>query len=1092
MTKLDKKNIEDILTLTPMQEGMLFHYLKDPGSETYFEQLSLEIAGEIDFELFEQAWNFVIETNEMLRAVFRWEKIENPVQIILKKHQLQPKYYDLSGKKGSEKKTLLENLKDEERKEKFDLRKVPFRVTLCKVEENKYEMIISNHHILYDGWSNGIILREFFDGYEALHKNPQVLSSMASTPIKTKFKRFLQGIQNRAVNEDTQFWEKYLEGFHNEKSFPGKRRKRREIKSTGNYQIKMPDYIKNTLEEFVKTHNITVASLFYSVWGLLLQEYNSTNDVLFDTTVSGRGAKINGIEDIVGLFINTLPLRVNTHPNEKISDFLSRNYLMLQRWEEFENSSLVNINEFLEKCHSNYLFDSVVVIENYPLDRILLRENSTLSVKSFSISGMTRYDLTVIVTVFDDITLRFIYDNELFTKNMIIKLANDVIHILKNIMENPQKKISALTSSQEEIRGLIAERHNRPDTADQVGIQKNEFSSIIDYSSPGDRVEEKLVEIWAELFQLELTALDIDANFFDFGGHSLKALLLRNMIKKEFLVKMPLAEVFKLPTIRKMARFIKESTDIEDKFVSIEAVEEEQYYELSSAQKRIYNLQQMDMESTAYNVSSFMELQGAVNKDTAAAIEKVLNQLIQRHECLRTSFQLVNGEPRQKIHDSVEMVMEYYCTERGGQNIESKEERHVPCAERYANAIKNFIRPFDLSQVPLLRVGLNKINEARCLLMLDMHHIVTDAVSMNIFIKEFNAFYKGDHLLPLHFQYKDFSQWQNHRLRTGQLKRQESYWLEEFSDELPMLNILHDFRRPQIQSFEGDREYFILDKKLTRQLHQYIRETETTLFILLLAVFNVLLYKYTAQEDIIIGSTVAGRSYADLDYTMGLFIETIVLRNYPTGNKTFAAFLQEVKERTLIAFENTDYPFRELMKKVGDTEDLGRNPLFSTMLIVQNVDMAELEIEGLSCIPIPFASKVSKVDLTLEAAQTNEEIHCHIEYCTKLFKQETIGRMAGHLMNILKEVTIHPKRVLAELEIMSEEEKHQILKKFRENRRHWEKQEELEPFMTHQLFEQQVKQTPDSIAIEYKDKQFTYKQLDKKADHLAKVINNLS
>jgi iturin family lipopeptide synthetase B len=221
MKKLDKNIIEDILPLTPLQEGMLFHYLRDPGSDLYFEQLSLAISGNIDDELFKESWDVVIRTNEMLRTVFRWENVENPLQIVLKEQQFQPQYYDLSGKEINEAARALEEIKVKDREKQFDLQEVPFRIILCKVRENKYEMILSNHHILYDGWSNGILLKEFFSAYNDLCRGKE-----STKPGKAKFKDFIKWMQNQDKNEQEKFWKDYLKGFEAQTGLPLKRKKK--------------------------------------------------------------------------------------------------------------------------------------------------------------------------------------------------------------------------------------------------------------------------------------------------------------------------------------------------------------------------------------------------------------------------------------------------------------------------------------------------------------------------------------------------------------------------------------------------------------------------------------------------------------------------------------------------------------------------------------------------------------------------------------------------------------------------------------------------------------------------------------------------
>jgi len=293
MTKLEKQFIEDILPLTPVQEGILLLYLKEPGSDHFSEQLTLSVSGEIDRNIFENAWNAVIETNGMLRTVFRWEDVEKPVQIILKQHKVKPAFYDFSGEEtGEKKKRRLEKLKSEERGNPFDLLDVPFRVTLCKVEEKKYEVIVGNHHILYDGWSNGIILKEFFDAYKRLSEGETVV-----TPVKTKFKEFIKWTRNVRIDAEKQeeYWKDYLKGSGTQKGFStGRRRKREAVTRTGNFRISFGKELKPALENFSRQYRVTLASLLYSAWGVLLQRYNRRNDVLFDTTVSGRSAKIKG------------------------------------------------------------------------------------------------------------------------------------------------------------------------------------------------------------------------------------------------------------------------------------------------------------------------------------------------------------------------------------------------------------------------------------------------------------------------------------------------------------------------------------------------------------------------------------------------------------------------------------------------------------------------------------------------------------------------------------------------------------------------------------------------------------------------------
>ncbi len=1094
--KTGKKNIEDILALTPMQQGMLFYYLKSPGSPRYFEQLSLNLSGEIDKQTIEKAWNIVIETNEMLRTVFRWEKIKEPVQMILKKHRLVLRYYNLMDRDANESQKLLAEIKADDRAEKFDLGQVPFRVTLCQTGKNKAEMIISNHHILYDGWSNGILLKEFFNSCNDLmeHREPKKIT-------KTKFRDFVKWIQMQDQDPDNKdkqekFWSNYLltdagtdtdtdtdtdadADAHKREKLPGKRRKKRDIQHTGQYRFKLPGELNDLLTSFVKQHKMTLSSLLTSAWGLLLQKYNALEDIIFDTTVSGRSVKIKGIENMVGMFINTLPLRVQCHSEEKISDLLKRLYAASQPREEYENTSLAIINEYLEAYHET-LFDSVLILENYPLDKQLMQEKGKLSVDSFSISGMTHYDLTLIITIFENIEVNVTFNKELFDEQTVDRLFGHFNTIIEGMVRNPHKKVSEIEVLSEEERAALWERFR---VQLETGLVKE-----AEYVAPRDAVEEKLAEVWAEVLNIGInrdeldavlpgrpfTAIGIDDNFFDFGGHSLKATMLISRIHRAFNVKVPMEEIFKQPTIRQLAQYIKGAS--EERYETIESAKEKDYYELSSVQHRMYSLQQLDPASTAYNVSSIMEVEGEIDNAVMEKFLKAFHQLIKRHEILRTSFQQVDGKPMQKVHKEV------------NSNIEAPLSVNVADGTQI---IKNFVRPFDLSQAPLLRVILVKIGEARHLLMLDMHHTVTDGFSMDIFVKEFTALCRGEALPALKRQYKDFSEWQHLRLLSGKLKTQEDYWLKEFSEELPVLNMLTDYPRPLVQQFEGERVHFVSDKESHYKLNRLARETGTTLFIVMLTALNVLLYRYTSQEDIVIGTTVAGRGHPDLEGIMGLFIETLAIRDYPSGDKTFREFLKEVHAQTLAAYKNEDYPFRELIKKTADAGDMSHNPLFNVMLIVQNVDMAKLEVEGLTFIPYPYYSKVSKLDMTLEAVEIEEEIKFHIEYSTALFKRETIERLAGHFVNILREAAANPEQSISQINMLSQEERRQILEEFKGS--HWEPESQKYPKnkRIEELFERQVEKIPDNVAVVYEEQQLTYRQLNEKANLISKIIKEL-
>jgi amino acid adenylation domain-containing protein len=538
-------------------------------------------------------------------------------------------------------------------------------------------------------------------------------------------------------------------------------------------------------------------------------------------------------------------------------------------------------------------------------------------------------------------------------------------------------------------------------------------------STPRDSMEKQLAAIWAEVLGIEKDRIGINHNFFELGGHSLKVTVLIFKIHKAFNVKISLVEIFNILTIEELARYIKEKTA--DEFTAIDLVEGKEYYPLSSAQKRLYFLQQIDRTGTAYNVPQVVILEGRLNEKQ---LEKAFAGLTQRHESLRTSFIVVNAAPVQRIHHRLEFNVDYDDAAEG--EIETRVER--------------FARPFDLSQAPCLRVGLLKVGELRNILMVDMHHIITDGVSMNIFVNELVALYSDKELQPLTLQYKDFSQWQKGLLESGELKKQEAYWLGLYEDNIPVLNLPTDFDRPPVQDFEGDMVRVELSPSKVAALKKYVIEHDVTLFMTLLAVFNVLLAKICGQDEIVVGTATSGRRHADLECVIGMFVNTLALKNHPSGNKTFKEFLMELKQHTLEAFDNQDYQLEELVERVVVNRDSSRNPLFDVIFALPNLQPTAnqgpgIDSTGLRAIPYDYKKSTAKVDMTFTVVESDDQMILQVMYARKLFKETTIRRIINYFDNILVTILRDSSVKISGIEIMSAEEKERVAEKMKNERK---------------------------------------------------------
>ncbi|WP_291571169.1 non-ribosomal peptide synthetase [Clostridium sp. UBA4548] len=590
--------------------------------------------------------------------------------------------------------------------------------------------------------------------------------------------------------------------------------------------------------------------------------------------------------------------------------------------------------------------------------------------------------------------------------------------------------------------------------------EPNLDASLTEYETPRNEVEKALAKIWTEILAIE--RVGINDNFFDLGGHSLKATMLIAKIHKELSKEVPLKELFKSPTIKGISKYL-ESAE-ENLYSKIEKVEEKEYYEASSAQKRMYMLQQFDKDSIAYNMPAVFELEGKVDKNK---IEETFRKLTERHEALRTYFETLDGEIVQKIQSNYEFEL----VKKQNESIE--------------DTIKSFVRVFDLEKAPLLRVELVE-NKEKTYLLVDMHHIISDGLSMSILINEFSENYSGKILEPLKLQYKDFAAWQNSFLKSEEMKKQEEYWINRFSDQIPILNMPTDYERPAMQSFEGESVSFEVDENTTLKLRNLIKETGTTMHMALLSTFNILLSKYSGQEDIVIGTPVAGRPHADLQNIMGVFVNTLALRNKPEGNKKYIDFLKEVKENSLKAYENQSYQLETLVEKLDVRRDTSRNPLFDVMFnMVDTVTSEDIKLNDIILKQYSNKNKVAKFDLTLNTLEIDEKLSFTMDYCSKLFKKETIERLSSHYIRVLDSIVNNVQIKLSEIDLLSEADKNQILYEFNDTKADYPKDKTI-----HELFEEQVDKTPDNIAVVFEDKKLTYKELNERANSLARVLRN--
>ncbi len=512
--------------------------------------------------------------------------------------------------------------------------------------------------------------------------------------------------------------------------------------------------------------------------------------------------------------------------------------------------------------------------------------------------------------------------------------------------------------------------------------------------------EIEVAEIWRNI--LGINDIDRDDSFLSIGGNSLKAMVVVANINRKICKKITVRDFFNYQTLKDLSAFLdtlsvnKQAKDtINKEYLN----EESTTYELSSVQERMYAMYQLDEQGIGYNLPTAIKIIGNLNCDK---LESALNKIINRHEALRTAFKLTENGVRQKI-----IEVPY-------QNLEIVE--LIDFSDDHLEKVTDlFVKPFNLSCPPLFRQKLYLVGENQYVLLLDMHHIIVDGTSIGIIISELEKLYNNESLTPLKIQYKDFAIWHNKQMKSSQMEEHRKYWLQEFQGNLPILNLPQDYKRPMLKTFVGDTFMFRISPEITKKLDTLYSHNNCTLFMKLMSVFGVLLTKHSGQDDIIVGTPIAGRNHADCANVVGMFVNTVAIRMSLAGNKKFSELLLEVREKSLEAFEHQDYQFNMLFDDLKICRDMSRSPLFDTMFVMQNNESILLNKGHITFNEMHVRERISQFDLTLVAHKTEDGLLMKLNYSTALFKESTIAKICSSFAALTEQIVNNPNITLADL-----------------------------------------------------------------------------
>jgi amino acid adenylation domain-containing protein/non-ribosomal peptide synthase protein (TIGR01720 family) len=630
-------------------------------------------------------------------------------------------------------------------------------------------------------------------------------------------------------------------------------------------------------------------------------------------------------------------------------------------------------------------------------------------------------------------------------------------------------KLPRMANGKVDRKALPAPDSNRPEVCDA-------------YVAPRTPAEELVAGIWADVLRVpRVGAFD---NFFDLGGHSLMATQLTSKLRSAFGVEVPLRVLFETPSVAALTEFIdktRRQAAQEEEAPPLQVVGRDGNLALSFAQQRLWFFDQLEPDSLFYSLPTAIRLSGALD---VVALERSLREIVRRHEVLRTTFTNRNGQPVQVIAPPVTLTLP--VVDLSGLAESDRETQARKLANEEAH------KPLDLALGPLVRTTLLRLGTDEHVLLLTMHHIVSDGWSMTIFFRELGTLYeafangKPSPLPDLSIQYADFAAWQRQWLQGAVLEQQLAYW-KKVLDRVTPLELPTDRPRPADQRFTGAHETIQLPLALKEKLEALSRQEGATLFMTLLAAFQVLLSRYTGQEDIGVGTPIAGRNRSELEGMIGFFVNTLVMRTDLSGDPSFRKLLGRMRSTCLGAYDHQDVPFEKLVEELQPDRELGRNPLFQVLFVLQNAPRTERKLQGLtlSRLNADFEPP-AKFDLTLGMAENDTGLRTTLKCNAELYDAETMRRMLQHFQTLLEGIVAHPEQALSRLPVLPESEKRQLLIEWNQTAADYPRDR-----CVHQLIEAQARQKPDAVALTFQGQTMTYRELDRRANRLANHLRGL-
>ncbi|MGW4686105.1 non-ribosomal peptide synthase/polyketide synthase [Streptomyces sp. NPDC004244] len=1061
----------DVLPLAPLQEGLLFHALYDSdGADVYAVQEVFALSGPLDAGALRAAAATVLDRYPNLRAGFHHEGLSQPVQVVVDGLELPWREIDLTGLAEAEREPALARVVAEARAERFDLGRPPLlRFTLVRLAEDEHRLVLVNHHILFDGWSMQLVLDELF----ALYRGETLTEPAA-------FRDHLAWLaeQDRTAAHDV--WRGALAGLDAPTLLaePGTVAPARPLE----VYCDLPDTVSGRLQDRLREDGITLNTVVQGLWSLLLAARTGQEDVVFGATYSGRAAELAGSEVMVGMFINTLPVRVRLDADEPLRRLMER---IQDEQSRLIAHQYLGLNDVQRIAGLGELFDTLTIVENYPHDDDDVWQPAPgLRASVLEDHDATHYPLTLSVLPGKQLKLRLEYRPDLLDAAQIDVLAADLVRLLTAFVDDASVAVGELVeagaAAVATVAGTAADPLPAAAPAAAPAIEQAAAAGAavpLSYRAPRTPEQEILCGLFSAV--LGVPTVGIDDSFFDLGGHSLTAIRLLSRIRSMFSVELAIRHLFEAPTVAELAERMKGA---EQSRLPLAPMPRPEHVPVSAAQWRLWFLYRLEGRSATYTVPLLLRMSGPLDR---AALEAAFGDIVARHESLRTRFPEVDGQPYQLITDAEQPEVTLVETDEAGLA------EQLAVATRYG---------FDLATELPLRITLFRLSETEHVLLFLLHHIASDGWSDAPFARDLSVAYgarlegRAPAWPALPVQYADYTLWQQELLGSendpkSMLSQQLAYWQENLAGLPERLELPTDRPRPAAASFRGDEVRFELDAELHTQLLELARHTNTTLFMVFQAAVAGLLTRLGAGDDIPLGGVIAGRTDEALDELIGFFVNTLVLRTDTSGNPTFRELLARVRETDLAAYAHQEVPFERLVEVLNPTRSLAHHPLFQVMILFQNNAEAELGLPGLRAALEDVGSGVAKFDLDFDMQENHGPdgepagLSGLVEYATDLFDRSTVQAIVDRLARLLRAVVTDPDQTLWQTDILAPAERRELLEQWTAPA-----PTQPEPTTVPALFEAAAAAHPTATALVDGAQRLTYAELNARANRLAHTL----